>query len=161
LVDSLQATNLAGHTLINTNHIKSEEYIMSSQTGSQISASLLTKVIRADGLFALLSGSILLIGAGPVADLIDLAQPSALMVVGVVLLGYAGMLLYYVSRESHSRLVAQIAIVLNLAWVVGSYAGLLLGLFPVNTAGMWAIAIVAEVVFMFAIAEFIAIRKSA
>ena len=134
---------------------------MSSQTGSQISASLLTKVLRADGLFALLSGSILLIGAGPVADLIDLAQPSAVMVVGVVLLGYAGMLLYYASRESHSRLVAQIAIVLNLAWVVGSYAGLLLGLFPVNTTGMWAIAIVAEVVFMFAIAAFIAIRKSA
>ena len=134
---------------------------MSSQTGSQISASLLTKVIRADGLFALLSGSILLIGAGPVADLIDLAQPSAVMVVGVVLLGYAGMLLYYASRESHNRLVAQIAIVLNLAWVVGSYAGLLLGLFPVNTTGMWAIAIVAEVVFMFAIAAFIAIRKSA
>ncbi|HET6446513.1 MAG TPA: hypothetical protein VFI27_18235 [candidate division Zixibacteria bacterium] len=90
---------------------------MSSQVSSKISTSLLTKVLRADGLFALLSGSILLIGAGPVADLIDLAQPAVLMVVGVVLLGYAGMLLYYSSRESHNRLVSQIAIVLNLAWV--------------------------------------------
>ena len=132
---------------------------MSSQVESRKSTSLLTKVLQADGLFALLSGTILLIGSRPVADLMDLDSPAALAAVGVVLLGYAGMLLYFAGRESQNRSVARIAIVLNLAWVAASYIGLLLGLFPVNSAGKWAIAIVAEVVFIFAVAEFIALRR--
>jgi hypothetical protein len=72
--------------------------IMSSQVRTQISTSLLTKVLRADGLFALLSGMLLVFGVGPVSDLIDLAYPIALAVLGVVLLGYAGMLLIYAGR---------------------------------------------------------------
>ena len=134
---------------------------MSSQVSTQPSTSLLTKVLRADGLFALLSGMLLLFGAGPVSELIDLSYPMALAVVGVVLLGYAGMLLFYAGRETQNRAVGQLAIVLNLVWVTASYGGLLLGMFPVNSAGKWAIAIIAEVVFLFAIAEFIALRRNA
>ena len=134
---------------------------MTSQTDIRPSTSLLPKVLRADGVFALLSGSLLLLAARPVAELIDLSNPMALAAVGIVLLGYAGMLLYYAAREERNRNIGWLAIILNLGWVIGSYAGLLLGIFPVNTAGKWAIAIVAEVVFIFAVAEYIALRKSA
>jgi uncharacterized membrane protein len=84
----------------------------------------------------------------------------ALVAVGFVLFGCAGLLLYYAARDSKNRKIGQLAIVINLAWVIGSYAGLLLGVFSVNSAGKWAIAIVAEVVFVFTAAEFIALRKS-
>jgi hypothetical protein len=96
-----------------------------------------------------------------IANLTDLSRPAALVAVGIVLLGYAGLLLYYAARESQNRRIGSMAIILNMAWVIGSYAGLLFGVFPVNATGKWAIAIVAEVVFIFAVAEFIAIRRSA
>jgi uncharacterized membrane protein YecN with MAPEG domain len=91
----------------------------------------------------------------------DLARPVALVAVGIVLLRYAGLLFYYAARDSQNRRIGQLAIFLNLAWAIGSTAGLLLEVFPVNSAGKWAIAIVAEVPFVFAFAEFIALRKSA
>ena len=80
---------------------------------------------------------------------------------GIVLLGYAELLLYYAARDSQNRRVGPLAIDLNLAWVIGSYAGLLSGVFPVNSAGKWVIAIVTEVAFVLAAAEFITLRKSA
>jgi len=120
---------------------------------------MLTKVLRADGLFALLSGIVLIIGAGTLASLFEFNRPAIFAAVGAVLLGYAAMLLYFAGRESQNRMIAQIAIVLNLIWVIGSYAGLILGWFPVNTAGKWAIALAAEAVAIFAILEFIALRR--
>ena len=59
---------------------------------------LLTTVLRADGVFALLSGAILILAAGSVASLIDLSNPAALIVLGVVLIFYGGDLLYFAGR---------------------------------------------------------------
>jgi hypothetical protein len=132
-----------------------------TQTPSSLpsKSSLLSKVLRADGVFAALSGASMLIGATTVAKLIDLETPAFLTVVGLLLLAYAGLLLYYASKESFNRRIGWLAIELNLLWVVGSYVGLLLGLFPVNTAGKWAIAIIAEAVLVFAVLEFVALRR--
>ncbi len=119
----------------------------------------LTTILRADGIFALVSGAIAILASGPVADLIELELPIALIVLGVVLLGYGAMLLFFADREPANKRVAQIAIVLNMLWVVDSYAGLLFGFFPVNTAGKWAIALIAEVVFVFGLLEIYALRR--
>lgn len=134
-----------------------------TRTNSEAKAksSLLSKVLRADGVFALISGSLAIIVAGPIASVIGLSEPLALVVLGVVLLGYAAMLLYFAGREPQNQTVARLAIVLNLLWVVGSYGGLLLGLFPVNSAGKWAIALVAEAVFIFAALEIYALWRIA
>jgi uncharacterized membrane protein YesL len=122
-------------------------------------SSFLTKILRADGAFAIFSGAMILLGSGAIAGLIELSAPLALVVLGMVLLGYGGVLLYFAAREPAKRLVAEAAIVLNLLWVAGSYGGLLLGLFPVNTAGKWTIAIVAEAVALFAVLEIVALWR--
>ena len=127
--------------------------------GTKSKASFLTTILRADGIFALVSAAITILAAGPVADLIELETPIALVILGFVLLGYGAMLLFFADRTPVNRRVAQIAIVLNMLWVVDSYAGLLLGFFPVNTAGKWTIALVAEVVFVFGILEIVALRR--
>ena len=119
----------------------------------------LSTVLRSDGIFALLSGSVAILGAGPVAGLIGLNMPLALVILGVVLLGYGGLLLFFAGKEPENVRIAQIAIVLNILWVIGSYLGLLLGWFPVNTAGKWAIALIAEVVFLFAVLETVALWR--
>jgi hypothetical protein len=125
----------------------------------QSKATFLTTILRADGIFALVSAAAAILAAGPIAELIELETPIALVVLGFVLLGYGAMLLFFADREPVNRRVAQIAIVLNMLWVVDSYAGLLFGFFPVNTAGKWAIALIAEVVFVFGLLEIYALRR--
>jgi hypothetical protein len=129
------------------------------QIETQSKATFLTTILRADGIFALVSAAAAILAAGPVAELIELETPIALVVLGFVLLGYGAMLLFFADREPVNRRVAQIAIVLNMLWVVDSYAGLLFGFFPVNTAGKWAIALIAEVVFVFGLLEIYALRR--
>jgi hypothetical protein len=126
---------------------------------SKSKSPFLTTILRADGIFAIVSGGIALLASGPVADLIELQTPLALIVLGIVLLGYGAMLLFFADREPVNRRVAQIAIVLYMLWVVDRFAGLLFGFFPVNTAGKWAIAIIAEAVFVFGLLEIYALRR--
>jgi hypothetical protein len=142
-----------------TTQVKREAASTDSGVEEQQRSSFLTKVLRADGAFAILSGAIMILGSGEIAGLIELSAPIVLVALGVVLLGYGGFLLYFAGREPTNRLAAEAAIVLNLLWVAGSYGGLLLGLFPVNTAGKWAIAIVAEAVALFAILEIVALWR--
>lgn len=121
---------------------------------------MLAKVLRADAIVILSSSIILLLGSRPVASLIGLGNPNALLILGFILLTYGITLLAFAGRDPWNRRIAWLAIILNGLWVLGSYLGLLLGWFPVNTAGRWAIALVAEVVALFAILEFIALRRA-
>jgi uncharacterized membrane protein YesL len=130
-----------------------------SQVRSEKKTSLLTKVLRADGVFALVSGAVLILAAGPIAGLIELSFPLALAIAGVLFIGYGALLLYFAGREPENRRVARIAIVLNVLWAIGSYAGVIFGWFPVNSAGNWAIILAAEAVIIFAILEFVALRR--
>ena len=122
-------------------------------------ASFLTTILRADGIFALVSAVVGILASGPVAALIGLETPVVLVGLGFVLLVYGAMLLFFAGREPVNRRVTQIAIVLNMLWVVDSYAGLFFGIFPINTAGKWAIAFIAEVVLIFGILEIVGLRR--
>jgi hypothetical protein len=132
---------------------------MTSQSQANTRSFFLSTVLRADGVFALTSAALTILGARPVSELIGLDSSVALVILGLVLLGYGGPLLFYANRPER-RQVARLAILLNILWVAGSYAGLLLDLFPVNTSGKWAIALVAEAVFVFAVLEYLALRRS-
>jgi hypothetical protein len=132
---------------------------MTTQARQETRTSLLTKVLRADGAFAVLSGTGSILGANLIASLLDIRTPIFLVVLGIVLLAYGGMLLYFAGREMENRQIARAAIALNVLWVIGSYAGLLLGFFSVNATGKWAIALVAEVVALFALLEIYALWR--
>ena len=130
-----------------------------TQVSPIVRSKFLATVLRSDGVFALLSGIVAILAAEPVAGLIGLNVPLSLVILGVVLLGYGGLLLFYADKEPENARIAQIAIALNMFWVIGSYLGLLFGWFPVNTAGKWAIALIAEVVFLFAVLEIVALWR--
>ncbi len=72
-----------------TTQIKSEH-----QVEVLVKSSFLDKVLRADGIFALFSGILLVIAASPIANLIAIDQPVILIVLGLVLFGYGAMLLF-------------------------------------------------------------------
>jgi hypothetical protein len=65
-----------------------------TQVSPIVRSKFLTTVLRSDGVFALLSGIVAILGAGPVAGLIDLNVPLALVILGGVLLGYGGQHLF-------------------------------------------------------------------
>ena len=52
---------------------------------------------------------------------------------------------------------AWIAVILDVAWVIGSYP--LLFVVPFSTSGKWIVGIVAEVVMLFALVQWLGIRR--
>ena len=71
-------------------------------------------------------------------------QTHSQAILGVVFLLYRGTLSYFAGRGADNRFIAIFAITDNLIYTVASFAGLLMDVFPVNTAGKWAIALAAE-----------------
>ena len=80
----------------------------------------LRRSLQLDGIASGLCGVLLLAAASPISALIGLAGPSIARVVGALLMGYAGALLYNAARATVSRAEAVAAVVLNAGWVIGS-----------------------------------------
>lgn len=133
---------------------------MTSQIDSRTgSLDWLRRALQVNGLVSGLTGLGLIAGAQPLAAAMGLPGPAILFVVGAGLLPFALALLGYVAREPvDPRAVLTIAI-LDVAWVAGSVLILLGGWLPLTTAGKWGIAIVADVVAVFAALEFYGVRQ--
>jgi hypothetical protein len=119
----------------------------------------LTRVLQADGLFCVTTGAIAAFGAGAWAALFGLERPIIFVAIGGVVLVYGLALLLVANGTNQTRLLTQIALGLNIVWVVASFAGLLAGLFPVSTAGKWVIAILADMVLVIAIVQAYGLRR--
>ena len=98
-------------------------------------------------------------GSKAIASLFYLDSSAALLAVGAIVLGYGLALLFFTRRDDDNRVVGLGAIILNILWAAVSYLGLLLGWWDVSAAGGWTIALIAEVIFIFAILEIIGMRR--
>lgn len=123
------------------------------------SSTLLRRALVANALFSGASGVILALGARPLAAFLGLDNALYLIVTGVLLLLYAADLLYVATRPTVNRTAAWLAVALDLLWVTGSAAILLGGWLSLTTAGKWAVGIVAELVFLFALFQYLGIRR--
>jgi len=121
--------------------------------------SLLRQALRGNGLFSALSGLVFLFGARPLAAFMGLPWPAALMGVGLVTILYAGLLFWMTAQPSINRSFARATVVLDGIWVIASIAILLSGWPPLTIAGKWAIALLAEVVAVFAILQAAGLRR--
>ena len=122
-------------------------------------STLLRRALVANALFSGLSGMILALGARPVASFLGLQDAVVLTVAGALLLLYAAGLFYVATRPAVNRAAAWLAVALDLLWVVGSALILLAGWLPLTTAGKWAVGIVAELVFLFALFQLLGLRR--
>ncbi len=118
---------------------------------------LLKRALQANGAFSALSGIALVVAAGPVAKLLGLGVPAILTALGAGLLVYAAALFFNAVRATPNLLEAWIAVILDLGWVAGSGVLILAGL--LTPAGNWMVAMVADVVLLFAVLQFLGIRK--
>lgn len=131
----------------------------SSRETSQES-NLLRNALRGNALFSGFSGMVSVFAAQSLAAFTGLQEPLVFIVIGVVLILFALDLIWIASRESIDRRFVWAVIILDIAWVAGSAIILLLDLIPLTVAGRWTTILLAETVAVFAILQYIGLRRS-
>jgi hypothetical protein len=126
---------------------------------AESSTQFLRRALFADGIVSGLSGLLLLLLPGPIASVLGLASSGLVAAVGASLVLFAAFVLRSARREMPHRGEAALIVALNVAWVVGSVA-VIAGSW-LTTMGDWAVALVADVVLVFAILESVGLRKLA
>ncbi len=121
---------------------------------------VLRRALQGNGTFSAMSGLVLAFGSKSAAAFLGLDAAPILLGMGVVLLLYAVDLFWVASRPEIDRRLGWTAVILDIVWVIASYALLLGGWLPLTVAGKWAIALIAEVVGIFAIWQYIGLRRT-
>ena len=124
-------------------------------------SNLLRRAIQADGVFAFLGGLLLAVDAGPLAAFIGLPESWILADMGLFCVGYSALLFLAARRSPVDRGQALGFMLADVAWVIASAAILLGGWAPLNTAGIWFVLIVADIVAVFAALKYVGWRRLA
>ena len=131
---------------------------MTLQSVSQ-NPDLLRRTLRANSLFSGVSGVAFIAAFRPIALFLGLDAPFVLIVIGVGLLLYALALWFNAGRHLIDHSFVWAAIIADAAWVMGSLIIMLTDWLPLTPAGWWAVAIVADLVAIFAVVQFDGLRQ--
>jgi len=118
---------------------------------------LLRRALQGNALFSILSGIVILATNRTLVAFLGLPSDASLTALGIGLLGYAGWLLWNARREKIKIFDAWIAVILDMVWVMGSYA--LLFEVKFSNGGKWAVVLVAELVFLFGVMQWVGLRR--
>ena len=127
------------------------------QNSSKERQQLLRRALLANASFSTISGLVLVIAQPEVVRLLGLPETINLIALGISLLVFAAILMLFARKKPIKLLDAWIAVILDLAWVIGSYP--LLFVVPFSASGKWIVGIVAEVVMVFALLQWLGIRR--
>jgi hypothetical protein len=120
-------------------------------------AEFLRKSLRANAAFSALSGLAFSLASGPVATFLGNVHPSIVLLVGVQLLFFAGVLVWLSSRSEIPPSLAIGVVVADLLWVVATIIVVYAGLF--TRGGEVLAAILAGVVLAMAMLQSIGVRR--
>ena len=122
-------------------------------------SSLLRMTLKGNALFSVITGVVFIVFSQWLAGFTGIPSPLGFMVVGAGLLAYA-ILPYQIARQDAINLRhATLIMVADELWVVASIVVLVFGLLPLTAAGKWTVGITADMVAVFAILEYIGIRR--
>ena len=127
------------------------------QNSSKERQQLLRRALLANASFSTLSGLVLVFAQRGVVRLLGLPETINLIALGISLLVFAAILMLFARKKPIKLLDAWIAVILDAVWVIGSYP--LLFVVPFSTSGKWVVGIVAEVVMVFALLQWLGIRR--
>ncbi len=119
------------------------------------SVTLLRRALQANGIFSALSGVVLILASNRIAALIGIEQ--SLWLTGLLLLLFAAGLFRNARRAEINQTEAWLAVALDVIWVLGTGALIFAGVF--STTGNWIVALVGDVVLLFAVLQFWGLRK--
>ena len=118
---------------------------------------LLRTALQGNALFSVISGALILVMNRTLVEFLGLPSGASLTPRGIGPLGYAGWLLWNARREKIKIVDAWVAVALDMVWVAGSYA--LLFAVRFSSGGKWVVALVAELVFLFALMQWFGLRR--
>src|SRR5215469_11151279 len=113
---------------------------------------LLRKALIGNALFSTLSGLTILFAQRWVLRILGLSSSVNLLILGVGLIVFAVTLIINARKQQVKKSDAWIAVLMDLAWVVGSCVLILV--VPFSMGGRWVVALVAELVLVFAVLQF-------
>ena len=118
---------------------------------------LLKKALTGNAVFSVVSGVAILFANRWLVKFLGLPEKVSLAILGVSLIGYAALLWLNAHRPKIKITDAWVAVIMDVIWVVGSYA--LIFVVPFSVGGKWVVALVAELVLAFAILQWLGIRR--
>jgi hypothetical protein len=124
---------------------------------SQEGSSLLRKALMGNALFSTISGLVVLFAPGWVSRVLGLGNNANLTILGIGLLVFAAILVINVRRQQVKTSDAWVAVSMDVVWVLLSCV--LIFIVPFSTAGKWVVFSVAELVLLFAVLQFVGIRR--
>lgn len=124
-------------------------------------SSLLKNALFANSAFCFTSGLAFVLFSGAVASFLGLSAPRIVLILGAVLMLYGVEVFYFARKEQISRAFATFVIGADIAWVLASAMLVFTKLVAFTTAGTWAIALVADIVLVFAIVQTVGLRRLA
>lgn len=134
---------------------------MTTQTHSatQDQTTLLQKALIANSVFSVASGLLFLLAPGFIGEYFGLTSGTPILIIGIGLLFFAGFV-YWVGSKTPVNLNYAMEIVIgDVLWVAGSAVLIFTDVLALTTSGKWAIAIIADIVLLFAIVQFVGIRE--
>jgi hypothetical protein len=118
---------------------------------------LLKKALTGNALFSVISGAAILLANRWLVKFLGLPDQVSLALLGISLLVYA-ILLWLNARKANIKITgAWVAIVMDVVWVVASYA--LIVVVPFSVGGKWVVVLVAELVLAFAVLQWMGVRR--
>ena len=123
----------------------------------EVSQDLLKKALAGNAVFSVVSGVVILSANRWLVKFLGLPEKVSLAILGVSLIVYAAILLFNARRPKIKITDAWVAVIMDVIWVVGSCA--LIFLVPFSVGGKWVVALVAELVLVFAILQWLGIRR--
>jgi hypothetical protein len=118
---------------------------------------LLKTALTGNAVFSVISGVAILFANRWVVKFLGLPDKVSLALLGISLIVYAVLLWLSARRATIKITGAWAAIVMDVVWVVGSYA--LIVVVPFSVGGKWVVALVAELVLAFALLQWMGVRK--
>jgi hypothetical protein len=142
------------------NEINDDVMEVPMQMQTELSANpsrFLLRVIRANALYCAGAGLGMFFFPASVAGWLGITQNGILALFGVVMVCYAAILWW----GGWKRLVefARIATALDLLWIAGSLLILFTNWLPLTRVGIWAVALAADGVLIFAVLQLIGLRR--
>lgn len=127
-------------------------------TNNTNASAFLRKALRGNAVFSGISGATFLIASGLVAVMLDAYDHiGKIHLVGANLLAFSAFLFYLASRDSIAKPIVLAVIAADALWVGGSWLAITAG--ATSGGGTWAVATVADIVALFAILQWLGLRK--
>lgn len=115
-------------------------------------------ILNANAMFSFTSGLFFLLARKPLGEFLG-ASPTVMIVLALVMFGYAALIAFNTQRTEINRSFALFTVIGDSSWVLASVLLLVLPIFTFTTDAKWAIGITAICVDIFATIQFLEWRK--